>query len=175
MSGDPSNASAWADADVYIAPLGTPEPATVNDAFPAGWQLVGLLDGDDGFAQSRNWDTSDRFAWGGVLVRTTRRNFKQTVKWAGLEDNDVTRDLIWPGSSGGDLVVPFPERMLIAFETVDGDKIRRLICAYEADTVVSDDIVDNEADVTKYVYETTIYPDADGVLFHEQTGSVSSS
>ncbi len=168
MSGDPANTSAWANADVYIAPIGTAPPDEATDPFPAGWELVGLVDGDSGFAQARNWDTNDSFAWGGVLMRTTRRNFKLTVAWGAFEDNEVTRQLIWPGSTGGELVVPYPDRLLIGFETTDGAKLHRLISAYESDTVVSDDIVENEADVTKYMFETTIYPDDAGVLFLEQ-------
>lgn len=174
MSGNPANTNAWADADVYIAPLGSTLPASATDPFPAAWQLVGLLDGDTGFAQARNFDSQDSFAWGGVLMKTRRRNFKQTVKWACFEDNDVVRDLVWPGSTAGSLKVPNPTRMLIAFETTDDTRIRRLISANEADSLVTDDIVDSEGGVTKYMFETTIYPTSAGVLFTEQVSAYSS-
>lgn len=160
MAGNPELASLWPDADVYTAPLGTSLPATVDDDFPAGWDLVGLLDGEEGFAHSREESVEDLFAWGGVLVRRSRRNFKATVKFVALEDNDVTRELIWPGSSATSIVVPTPQRILIAFEAREGAKVQRLISAYQAEVEVDGDIVDNESALTKYGLIATIYPDA---------------
>lgn len=171
MSGDPSNASNWPDADVYIAPTGTANPADADTPFGAGWELVGLLDGDAGFTQSRSEEKNDLYAWGGIIVRTTRRNFKQTIAFTALEDNAVTRDLIWPGSDAGSLVVPRPSRIKIAFEMIEGDTVRRLISAYEAEVDVDGDIVDNEADLTRYQLIATIFPDTTttpATLFIEQ-------
>lgn len=160
MAGDTANASLWPDADVYTAPLGTSLPATVDDVFPAGWEMVGLLDGEQGFAHSRDESVDDLFAWGGILVRRSRRNFKATVKFTALEDNDVTRALIWPGSTDTSIVVPTPQRILVAFETREGDKVQRLISAYQAEVEVDGEFVDKEADLTKYALVATIYPDA---------------
>ena len=172
MSGDPDNATIWPDADVYIAPLGTTVPADASTAFGVGWELVGLLDGDAGFTQTRNEERNDHYAWGGILVRTSRRNFKLTVSFTALEDNDVTRDLIWPGSSTGSLVVPRPTRMLIAFEMTEGATVRRLISAYEAEIDVTGDITDSESNLTRYELTATIFPDTStdpATLFTEQT------
>lgn len=160
MAGDPSNASLWPDADVYTAPVGTSLPATVDDEFPAGWDLVGLLDGAEGFKHMREESVQDLFAWGGILVRRSRRNFKATVGFTLLEDNDVTRELVWPGSTATSIVVPVPARILIAFETREDDKVQRLISAYEAEVEVNGDIVDKEEDLTKYPMLATIFPDA---------------
>jgi len=60
---------------------------------------VGLLDGDQGFEESRSEDVKDHFAWGGILVATTRSKFKLEKKFTVLEDNVQTRALIWPGST----------------------------------------------------------------------------
>lgn len=171
MSGDPSLASNWPDADVYVAPLDTELPATVDDPFPAGWDAVGLLDGEAGFVQAREEEKNDFYAWGGALVRTTRRNFKQTVTFTALEDNETTRALIWPGSEAGELVVPRPERVLIAFELREGEKVKRLISAYQAEIEINGDITDNESDLTRYELIATIFPDTTTtpyVLFTEQ-------
>ena len=175
MAGDPANASLWADADVYVGPLTAPNPADVDTAFGAEWDLVGLLDGDEGFTQSRDEQTGDHFAWGGVLVRTSRRNFKLTVGFTALEDNETTRELIWPGSTSSLLVVPRPERIRIAFETREGDKVKRLIAHYQAEVDVDGDIVDNESDLTAYGLIATIFPDADGNLFDIQETAAASS
>lgn len=172
MSGDPTNANQWVDADVYVGPTTATNPATVGTPFGSGWELVGLLDGDAGFVESRNEDTNDVYAWGGILVKTTRRNFKLTKTFTALEYNFVTRDLIWPGSGDGEIVVPRPVRKKIAFETVEGTKIRRLISAYEAEITVNGDITENESDVSKVEFVATIFPDDNGVLFVEQTDDV---
>lgn len=175
MAGNPSNATVWPDADVYVAPLGATNPADVDTPFGVAWSLVGLLDGDAGFTQSREEERNDRFAWGGILVRTTRRNFKLTQTFTALEDNDTTRSLIWPGSTGGNLVVPRPERIKIAFETREGDTVRRRISAYQAEVEINGDITDSEAEITRYELMATIFPDADGILFLEQSTKATSS
>lgn len=161
MSGEIDNASFWADADVYIGAVDTATtPANVETAFGAGWDLVGLLDGDDGFVFGREEDKADHFAWGGIVVRTSRRNFKQTVKFTALEDNDVTRDLLWPGSTADVLVVPRPIPVKLGLEMREGDKIRRMITVNYAEIDVDGDIVEGESDLTKYVFLATIFPDA---------------
>ncbi len=175
MAGDPSKATVWPEADVYIAPTTATAPASIDVEFSVDWDLVGLLDGDTGFTQSREEETSDIYAWGGILVRTTRRNFKQTISFVALEDNDTTRELIWPDSPPGQLVVPRPKRVKIGFEMREGDYSKRLISAYEAEVAITGDIVDNEAALTRYELTATIFPTSEGVLFIEQKGDASSS
>lgn len=174
MSGDTANASNWPDADVYVAPIGTALPANVGAAFPVGWDLVGLLDGDAGFGQTRDEDVNDFYAWGGTLVRRTRRHFRLTQNFVALEDNETTRSLVWPGSSAGEIVVPRPENVLLGFELREGDKVKRLITANYAQCDIVGDIVDNEADLTRYEIGAIIFPDATEdppLLFIEQTTS----
>lgn len=176
MSGDASNATIWPDADVYIAATTVDDPADVDTDFGVGWELVGLLDGEQGFAYARDEDVNDLYAWGGILVRTSRRNFKETVVFTALEDNDVVRDVVWPGSSDTQLVVPRPARVKIAFETREDTKVKRLISAYEAEVTVNADIVDKEDDLTKYELLATIFPDTSAspaVLFNQQETTAS--
>jgi hypothetical protein len=160
MAGNVDAASLWADADVMVAPLETAIPTDAGTAFGVGWELVGLLDGDQGFTQSRSEDSSEHFAWGGILVRTSRRNFRLSVSFTALEDNETTRDLIWPGSTATSLVVPRPAKVMIAFEMREGDKVKRLITANYAEVTVSGDITDSESSLTQYPLTATIYPDA---------------
>jgi hypothetical protein len=171
MSGTPSNVGLWANADVYIAPLGTALPADASTAFPVGWEAVGLLDGDAGFEETREEDKADHFAWGGILVATTRKNFKLTKKFTALEDPQVStviRSLVYPGSSDSQIVVPVPADTLIAFETYTGGKVKRMISHYRAQVEVDSSLVDNESDMSKYPLVATIYPSADGILFDTQ-------
>lgn len=178
MAGDPSLATIWPDADVYVAPVGTALPATAGDAFPVGWELVGLLDGEAGFAHSRDEDRGDLFAWGGVLVRRSRRNFKAAVAFTALEDNETTRSLVWPGSTETEIVVPRPSPILIAFETREGDAVKRLISKKHAEVDVDGDIVDKEDDLTKYELVASIFPDTSTdppQLFVRQVAGIGSS
>lgn len=160
MAGDPSKASLWTDADVYIAPLGTANPATINDPFGSGWDLVGLLDGDAGMVYPREEEETDLYAWGGLIVRTSRRNFKQMVTFTCLEDTERTRSFIWPGSTATELYVPRVPRLKVGFEVREGAKSRRLITTnIGADVKVDGDFGDSEADLTRYPIRCTIFPD----------------
>ncbi|MFT4288173.1 hypothetical protein [Nocardioides sp.] len=169
MTGNTENARLWADADVYVTPdLAATEPATVDTAFAAAWGLVGLLNGEEGFTTAREEETNDHFAWGGILVRTSRRNFKLTRTFVALEDNATTRSLIWPGSPAGKLIVPRPVPVKVAFETRDGETKRRLITKRYAVITVDGDETENETDLTSVTLLATIYPTATGELFTEQ-------
>lgn len=169
MAGNPMNASLWKEADVYVAEdIKTKNPADETEEFGPGWGLVGLLDGEDGFSEERDQDKDDHFAWGGILVKTGRGNFKLTKSFSALEDNAVTRQLIWPGSTPGKIVVPKPKPIKIAFETREDGKVRRLITALYAEVDLDGDLTENESDLTKYELEATIFPSGDGTLFIEQ-------
>ncbi|MEU9498251.1 Ig-like domain-containing protein [Streptomyces sp. NPDC048196] len=177
MAGDPSNASLWTDADVYIGPLSAVNPTNANAPFGSDWGLVGLLDGDDGMPESRDEDTDDKYAWGGILVRTSRAHFKLTKSFSVLEDNPTTRSLIWPGSSETEIVVPVPVPVKVGFEVRDSGtgKVHRLITRRYAVIEVDGDVDQNETDLTKVTLAATIYPDSDKVLFDRQTTPVLSS
>lgn len=168
MAGDPTNAMLWPDADVYVAPLATVLPADVDAVFPAGWEFVGLLDGDAGFTESRDEDTALHYAWGGLLVKKSRRQFQLTRTFTALEDNDVTRDLLWPGSTATELVVPQAVRRLVCFEVREGDKVHRAFSAHEVEIEVDGDITMSEADLTRLPFLCTFFPTAAGVLITEQ-------
>src|SRR5690606_1207899 len=110
MAGDPRTGYIWPYAELFVGPLAASPRADVNTPFGPDWDLVGLLDGEQGFSQEREEEVTDHYAWGGILVRTSRRNFKLTVSFQALEDNDVVRGLVWPASPPGEIVVPRPPR-----------------------------------------------------------------
>lgn len=171
MANDPSNAELWPNADVLVAPLGSPIPATENDAFSAAWKYVGCLDGDAGFPLARAVEKSDKFFWGGGLLRVTRKNFKLTQKFTAFEGgNEVVAGLAWPGSdlSTGVLKVPTPERILVAFELREGVKVKRLITEYQADVDLIGEVKDAESEVTANEFEVTFYPNSNFELIRRQ-------
>lgn len=176
MSGDPTNVNLWADADVYYSTnLAAAIPANASTAFGVDWTLVGLLDGAAGMEHLRDQDKKDHFAWGGILVKTSRKNFKQTIKFSALENNAATRSLIWPGSSDTQLIVPKPAQLMIALERREGGKVHRLITANYAQLDVDGSIKDSEEDLTKIPMILTIFPTTGGVLWTRQATPTLSS
>lgn len=172
MGGTPANASLWADADVYVAAsLAATNPTDASTAFSSGWTLVGLLDGGDGFTEGRNETVNDYFAWGGLIVATSRKDFKLTMSFTALEDNPTTRSLIWPGSTATQLVVPTPAKVKMAFETRKAGVVRRRITQNYAEVTLSADVKETDQDLTKYPLIATVYPDGNKVLFIEQNGT----
>lgn len=174
MAGTPDNARQWADADVYVAfDTAEPNPADIDTAFGGNWSLVGLLDGDDGFTESRNEDENDLFAWGGLLVRTARRNFIMTRTFTSLEASSPTVDrLRYPGSTPTSIVVPSGnriEKVKLAFETVDRDIKRRVITASHAEITVDGDVTEDEQNLTSIPFMAKIFPTSAGELFVRQT------
>lgn len=176
MAGDPTKANLWTDADVYVSfDLSAPMPADINAPFGPQWQLVGLLDGDEGFPEGREEDTDDKFAWGGILVKTSRNHFKLTKSFTALEDNATVRRLVWPGSTATKIKVPKPERCKIAFETREGEKKRRLISSQYAECNLDGDRGENETDLESATIAATIFPTSDGDLFDRQDTPVLAS
>lgn len=160
MSGDTTKVNLWADADVYVAAIGAPVPADASTPFSGSWTLVGLLDGDQGFEESRSEDVKDHYAWGGILVATTRSKFKLEKKFTVLEDNVQTRALIWPGSTSTSTIVPVPTDILVAFETRRGGIVRRKITSSRAQVGVDGGIKDDETDMTAVTLVATIFPNS---------------
>lgn len=182
MAGDPTKVSMWANADVWVAPVGTALPADVNTPMTtvnAAWKAAGLLDGDEGFQQARDDEVTEKFAWGGILVKRKKSKHSRTIRFVALEDNDVTFDLVNPGSESvtasglttKTIVVPVAQEHSFVFELREGDKVTRRIVERGEVTEVAD-ITEAESEVTVYDCTTTIYPDAEGVLFTELSGTV---
>lgn len=174
MAGDATNTALWTDADVYIAPIGTAGPTDTTTAWAAAWDAVGLLDGDEGFTISRDEDTSEHYAWGGILVKKTRSKHKRTIRFVAMEDNATVFELVNPGSTrtvaGGvatsTVKVPKYGDFAIGFETRDGDKIKRRVAARATIEEIGD-ITESEADPTVYEITVVIYPASDGTLYTE--------
>lgn len=161
----------WDGADVFYALKSgaVPSwPATASDPFPGTLKQVGILDGGDGFTESRSEDKNDFFGWGGILLRTSRAHFKMTRTFTALEDNEETRALIYPGSAAGKISVPKPVPVYLAFELRDGDVVHRAWTLGHAICEISGDLKWGEADITKFPILATIYPTGGGDLFQTQ-------
>lgn len=179
MAGNPNAAAVWAGADVYIGDLTAVNPVA-GAAYSADWDKVGLLNGDDGFSEKISVDSSDFYAWGGILVATTRRNFKLTRDFTAYEDNATMYDLWYPGNTltwtgddfEGDIVVPdLQHKFKIAFQTETGSTIKRVTCANYAQLDDRGDSKEGENDLASRQATVVIYPDATGKLFHTYKGA----
>lgn len=193
MAGDPTQARLWADADVYVAfgedqaaldAITRPSaftPADPGSDWSADWDLIGLLDGDEGFTEAREQDDTDHYAWGGIIYRSSHKNFKVTRRFVAVEVENPTVDrLRWPGSTDSSIVVPTTqiERVLVGFEKREGSIIRRLITAHYAEVMVDGDVEENETDPSKVAFIATVFPDPSttpATLFTRSTNAETSS
>lgn len=175
MAGDIANPRIWLNADVYVAPTGTTGPTDTTTALNVAFEPLGLL-GEDGMTESRDEDVTDHYAYGGILVRTTRSKHKRTVKVTALEDNPIVFDLKNPGSgtatAGGvttrTVKVPTTNPKAFVLQLVDGDITkRRYIPTGEVVEVGDEAISDDEMAMVELTIN--VYPDASGVLYYEIT------
>lgn len=175
MAGDVSNPRLWEGADLWTAPMGTAIPENLTDPMSSatGWSAVGLLS-EDGASEARDEDSTDFYAWGGQLIRTKRGKHKRTIQVTALEDNLVVFGLVNPGStvSTADGVntrtvkIPKSEKVSFVLELRDGDIVRRRHIPMGEVTEVGE-VSLSESDLQAFELTITIYPDVDGVLYHD--------
>ncbi|WP_144722241.1 hypothetical protein [Cellulosimicrobium sp. TH-20] len=174
MAGDATKTSLWNGADVYINLEGSDGPTDTTTAWAAGWEVAGLLDGEEGFVEAREEETAEHYAWGGILYRRTKGKHKRTIKFVALEDNDVTFRLRNPGSTRtpgvgvitSTVKVPTSYRFAIGFEVRDGDKVKRRVVKH-AEVQEVDEVKESESEPTVYTFTILIFPEADGTLYTE--------
>ncbi|MGN2634625.1 Ig-like domain-containing protein [Nocardia takedensis] len=182
MGGNPQNVDIWDNADVWIhravKPDGTPwtfeeiTPADVDEAFDdvagAEWELVGLLNGEDGFAETVEFDESAYNAWGYGEIKKSFRNRRMERKFVALERNAVTEYLESPGDTEQYVVDAKPANVFLAFEVrTDDGKVKRRITPVPA-TVKSGGRTDNEQDMSSVEYTASIFPDEEKRRFLKQ-------
>lgn len=174
MAGNTANTHAYQDApDLYSAATGTTFPATLAAAW-TGFTAVGLL-GEDGLTEARDQDSSDHYAWGGILLRTIRSKHKRTFQVVLLEDNATVFGLINPGSTtatatGVDtrtVKVPVGNIKAFGFDLKDGGAAVKRILIPTGEITDVGDVVYSDGDVTGWEATITVYPAADGTLYKE--------
>lgn len=172
MSGTPENARIWSDGDVYVAPVGTTAPVNLATALNAAFDPLGLL-GSEGLTENREQDTDDKWAWGGILVRTRKSKHKRTFKVVALEDNPVVFGLINPGSdvvtaSGINtktVKVPTTDKRAFVFQMSDGDDVTRRRVVPVGEVTDVGETVYSEDGMAMVELTITAYPASDGTLY----------
>jgi hypothetical protein len=180
VSGNTANTAVWGGADVLVAPLASPIPAT-NTAFSAAWKYVGLLDGGQGFEEGVEVTSTDHEAWGYGVILTTYKGQKTTKTFTALEENEVVMGLVYDvddmtfndtlGTYSGELgVKDYTERVLIAFVTTSGDNERRMISTAYATISPTNAGTESEESLQSKGFTATIYPDNDLKLWTAYKG-----
>lgn len=179
MAGDPSRVAQWDGADVYIADVGAAEPTDLTTPWGTDWGALGLLNGEDGFTWNREQETSEYYAWGGILVKQKKSKHKRTVTVVALEDNDNTFRLVNPGSIRSEadglatarIVVPTSDEFALGFELTEGDRrLRRMITRATVEQIA--EIKEAEEEPTVYSITIALYPEPDGTLYTELSGLI---
>lgn len=188
MAGQPLNVDIWDNADVWIHratkedgtswTLDEIKPTSVAQAFEdvsgAEWELVGLLNGEDGFPETVEFDESSYNAWGYGEIKKSYRNRRLERKFSALERNAVTEYLESPGDTIDYVIDAKPADVFIAFEVrTDDDKVKRRITTVPA-KVKSGGRTDNEQDMASVEYTCSIFPDSQKRRFLKQETGVSS-
>ena len=175
MAGNPTNVKIWEDADVRILkPSDIVAPATVDTLIPAdvttpfggAWLLAGLLDGSDGFGESREWDETEHTAWGYGLIKVSSRNFKMTRTFTALEANVVTDYLYSPGDTATKVIVAKPAYVYLAFESTADDATKERLITTMPARVTAPESNRNEEDLASREFTCNIFPNSDKELFH---------
>lgn len=180
MAGHATNVMLWTEADVlvynyptYTATLpGADVPTDTDDPFeisPTKWSYLGLLVGDTGIEQNREWTEKDIPAWGYGTIKIARKDFKLTTKVSALEDNLVVQSILWPDSSSSVLKVPHPPSRFIAFEKRSAEgEVNRLISTMPAD-LWSGTIKDAEGDANLKEIMVRIFANTSEELYRVQS------
>lgn len=175
MAGDVANPRIWANADVYVAPVGTAGPTDTSTALNVAFEAVGLLS-EDGMTESREDETADHYAWGGILVRTTRSKHKRTFTVTVLEDNPTVWELVNPGSTAvtatgtttRTVKVPGTDPRAWVLHFIDGDVVKRRHIP-RAEVIEVGDVSFSDSEMVMFELTVSVYPDGDGVLYKDIT------
>lgn len=177
MAGNPANVASrlWAEADFLIfqnPTLATADiPASITDPFvvtTGKWEFLGLLVGDAGIEQTRQWDSTDIPAWGYGTIIVADKDFSHSTKVSALEDNPATQAIMWPGSTETKVVVPHALHAWFAIEkrTAAGG-INRLISEMPG-RFWCENIKDNEGDATPREIDVRVFPNSNKELYKAQ-------
>ncbi|WP_054812105.1 hypothetical protein [Nocardia arizonensis] len=169
LTRNPEAVQIYSDAAVYVGKTLTPNnPATIAADFDATWDNLGILNGDDGIKNAREWDTTEHFGWGIGRYRKGHKNYKESKVVTCLESNPTTRRIARPGSSPTNIVVPRPGLFMLAFEyTNDQGLLEREFTARPAECWIPN-LDRNESDPTSHEVTADIFATGSGLLYVRQ-------
>lgn len=169
LTRNPDAVQIYADAAIFVGKSLSPNiPATIDADFDATWDNLGILNGDDGVKNAREWDTTEHFGWGIGLYRKGYKNFKENRVFTCLESNNTTRRIAHPGSSATNVIVPRPGFFVLAFEFInDLGVLERLFPARPSQCWIPN-LDRNESDPTGHEVTADIFATGAGLLYTRQ-------
>ncbi|MBB5915280.1 hypothetical protein BJY24_004147 [Nocardia transvalensis] len=169
LTRNPDLVQIFADAAIFVGKTLTPTiPATIATEFDATWDNLGILNGDDGVKNPREWDVTEHFGWGIGLYRKGYKNYKESRVFTCLEENQTTRRIAYPGSSATNIVVPRPGYFPLAFEFINDLGVpERLFTARPAQCWIPN-LDRNESDPTGKEVTADIFATGSGLLYTRQ-------
>ncbi|MFD3748329.1 hypothetical protein [Nocardia sp. NPDC058633] len=166
---NPDKVQIFADAAIFVGKTLTPTiPATIGDEFDETWDNCGILNGDDGVKNAREWDTTEHFGWGIGLYRKGYKNYKESRVFTCLEANTTTRRIAHPNSTASQIVVPRPGFFMLGFEFINDLGLpERLFTARPAQCWIPN-LDRNESDPTSHEITADIFATGAGLLYTRQ-------
>ncbi|OZC50519.1 hypothetical protein [Rhodococcoides fascians] len=168
---NPDNTKIWINASVRVAfGLTRPDlPLTIDDDWDeTDWPEVGILDGEDGFGEERSSNETKHYGWGIGLIRIGTSQFELARTFSPLENNAVTKQIIFPGSTATKVKMPKPVHAWLAFETdSDLDDKERLFTTRRSRLWVPANNR-NETDITKWEVNANVFADGADDVFDRQ-------
>ncbi|WP_433592317.1 hypothetical protein [Nocardia sp. CA-145437] len=169
LTRNPDAVQIFADAAIFVGKTLTPHmPATIADEFDDTWDNLGILNGDDGVKNAREWDVTEHMGWGIGLYRKGYKNYKESRVFTCLESNNTTRRIAHPGSSATNIVVPRPGYFVLAFEFINDLGVPERLFPARPSQCWIPNLDRNESDPTGHEVTADIFATGSGLLYTRQ-------
>lgn len=118
----PDEAEVWLALKADVADIAAMIPATPDaDLEALGWELCGLLDEKKGISLSPSIEVKKFNAFGQPKFRVKLKNGELESGFTILEENEVTRKIVLPGSAPNKIGAPKDVQVYILYRVTDND------------------------------------------------------
>src|SRR4051812_40666015 len=116
----PDEAEVWIAHKADVTNITAMYPADVDaDLEALGWDLVGLVDADDGIPLDPDIEVKEYDAFGYPRFRVKLKRGKLDTGFVMLEDNEVTRGIALPGSASNKIGIPRDVQIYVLYKFTD--------------------------------------------------------
>ena len=123
----PDEAEVWIALKSEVADISALIPADADDDLDAlGWSHVGLLDEKKGISLNPSIEVKKFNAFGHPKFRVKLKNGELESGFTVLEENDVTRTFVLPGSAANKIGAPKDVQIYVLYKVTDNDTETRL-------------------------------------------------